>query len=348
MKGPRIGGALALVLVLGACSHFPGAQVCVPEFPLTDGFLGADGAYSVPLDEGRSLWLFGDTFIGETRADAALVPNTAAISHCRDGFRVAYHWRRGPEPAAIFASDTPDVAYWPLDGALIDGTLHVFLMRKRTTGAGPFDFVIEGVDEAVVAEWSDAPERWQAEIAPVTREAGLLLGASILREGEWLYLAAADLGPKSQPTLLFRRLAQGGRPAAGGTVETWTAGGWRTGLLREAALPILPEGASELSIRRSGDEYVAAYLPTFAREIAIATAPELTGPWRVVKRIGVGDVGAEVFCYAAKEHVQLAAGAERIGTYACNAAGERVLTDLSLYRPKPFRFRLEELRPSSR
>src|SRR2546430_16976623 len=42
----------------------PGTIRPLPEFGYTDGWLGADDAYSIPLTSTESLWLFGDTFVG--------------------------------------------------------------------------------------------------------------------------------------------------------------------------------------------------------------------------------------------------------------------------------------------
>ncbi|MGH9529142.1 MAG: hypothetical protein ACRD2S_04400, partial [Terriglobales bacterium] len=38
----------------------------MPDFSYTDGWLGADDAYSIPLASSKSLWLFGDTFVGNS------------------------------------------------------------------------------------------------------------------------------------------------------------------------------------------------------------------------------------------------------------------------------------------
>jgi len=46
-------------------------------------WLGADAALSVPLSKGRSLWLFGDTFVAissaNVRSESKMVRNTVAI-----------------------------------------------------------------------------------------------------------------------------------------------------------------------------------------------------------------------------------------------------------------------------
>src|SRR5882724_202465 len=34
-------------------------------FPYSGGWLGADDAYSIPFGQGKSVWLFGDTFVAD-------------------------------------------------------------------------------------------------------------------------------------------------------------------------------------------------------------------------------------------------------------------------------------------
>src|SRR5262249_46344680 len=52
-------------------------------FQRREGWIGADGNYSVQLGQGRTLWLFSDTWVGKIesgkRVDAAIVNNSAAV-----------------------------------------------------------------------------------------------------------------------------------------------------------------------------------------------------------------------------------------------------------------------------
>src|SRR5262245_33415350 len=88
----RIARTAALALAAwsaAACASAPAAApapapVCWPSFPYQQGWLGGDGAYSVPLGPSRTLWLFGDTFVGgpeqRDRAGAQFVHNSIALS----------------------------------------------------------------------------------------------------------------------------------------------------------------------------------------------------------------------------------------------------------------------------
>ena len=81
--------------------QYPQAR-CLPSFPDRDGWYGADGAYSIKLDEQRTLWLFGDTFVSEEpkRKDRVgmdvLLGTTMAISTCSDktGFNIQYYLKK--------------------------------------------------------------------------------------------------------------------------------------------------------------------------------------------------------------------------------------------------------------
>src|SRR5258706_13973868 len=74
---------------------------CIPSFPFKESWWGADAAYSIPLPDGRSVWIFGDTLYGERRtvegSDPRMVRNRIGVSTCdeRGGWKVDYVIRRG-------------------------------------------------------------------------------------------------------------------------------------------------------------------------------------------------------------------------------------------------------------
>src|SRR5208282_2117856 len=69
---------------------------CMPAFPLDPSWQGADAAYSIPLPDGRDVWIFGDTLFGENRAlgsngDPVMVRNSIGISSCDKSGAAALH-----------------------------------------------------------------------------------------------------------------------------------------------------------------------------------------------------------------------------------------------------------------
>src|SRR5258708_31221059 len=86
---------------------------CIPSFPFKESWWGADAAYSIPLPDGRSVWIFGDTLYGERRtvegSDPRMVRNSIGVSTCdeRGGWTVDYVIRRegkGQPPEFFFAA----------------------------------------------------------------------------------------------------------------------------------------------------------------------------------------------------------------------------------------------------
>src|ERR1700694_2011657 len=59
---------------------------CEPSFPFKGSWWGADAAYSIPLPDGRSVWIFGDTLYGDRRVvegnDPRMVRNSIGVSNC--------------------------------------------------------------------------------------------------------------------------------------------------------------------------------------------------------------------------------------------------------------------------
>src|SRR5437588_6974655 len=62
----------------------------LPDFSYTQGWLGADDAYSIPIGKDRSVWLFGDSFVANNDVKLrsqykAMVRNSLGVSTCKVG-----------------------------------------------------------------------------------------------------------------------------------------------------------------------------------------------------------------------------------------------------------------------
>src|SRR5205807_3639213 len=108
----------------------------LPDFSYEQGWLGADDAYSVPIGSNKSVWLFGDTFVGtaetKLRSQAkTMVHNSVGISECEQGKNctLRYFWKapNSPKPRSFFDTGTDELYYWPLDGFLAGKALYLSL-----------------------------------------------------------------------------------------------------------------------------------------------------------------------------------------------------------------------------
>ncbi len=372
MSFPALAGLAALTVALAQIFGAPasaGQAACTPDFPLKDGWLGGDGVYSVPLSDTDSLWLFGDSFVGDpdtqNRKDAALVSNSIALSRCTGGaWSITYHWeQRGPAHRAFFDPQDADaqsgqapgaVRYWPLEGLLRDGILTLFMMRVETVEAGnPFGFAITGTDLIRIGNPTAPPHAWDMRIHPVGRRAALT-GSGLVTGGDHLILATSLEKAGSHPVILTR-LPFDRLDDPGTALETLTGPKvWTRGLDLEKGRKVVDQASSELSLHRLPDDrrllMVHMDPEPFSSRIVHRTAPAVEGPWSPMRPLftipdartrGTGTV----FCYAGKAHGQFdrtdGDGPSVLLTYACNSTDfTQLLENTDLYRPKTVRIPL--------
>jgi hypothetical protein len=153
-------------------ASIPGAnssEAPISFYPYQQGWLGGDAAYSVPLSPGRTLWLFGDTFIGkpgatDRSATYGMPRNSVGIATCpvSGSCAVQYFWSHmgSTAPTAYFDTKSSDW-YWPLDGFVANGALYIFLEAMHNQGTGAFGFDYSGVVLASISDFSDSPDKWK-------------------------------------------------------------------------------------------------------------------------------------------------------------------------------------------
>lgn len=364
MKRILIAPLLLLGMLCGQVSPVakptnPQKQRLLPEFDYTRGWLGADDAYSIPMAPSKSLWLFGDTFVGgentELRSQAkTMVRNSVGISLCKpnENCTMRYFWQHpaDPKPRSFFDTGTDDLWYWPLDGFFEGKTLYVALLAVRNK-SGPqsndaFGFEIAGTKLATISNPHASPDKWHVVIQDLT-DAHLWAGVSIVRDGGYIiwfsqmsegegrgYITAIRIAPNrmSAPSAAWEYLRKDGQ--------------WVSGLPHDDAMHLIDQPISEMSIR---------FHPSIHKWIALSAGPEFPSP-RAVARLADSPLGPwsepqtiyefpemkaaipgydkDTFCYAVKEHIEFTE-AKIAFTYACNSfVLSKTVANMDIYRPK--------------
>jgi hypothetical protein len=161
-----LGAAIAVVLVAGAtmvvrdepapephlsldCLPFAqpktveGLNRLIARYRSFPGFVGADVGADVRLQDGRGLWVFGDTLRQADFEGQRFVRNSMLI-FSPDCATVVMPNDHG----AVVPDRSDGVGYWPMDLAAVQwpgfDIVGVSLQRVRTTGDGQFDFEVLG------------------------------------------------------------------------------------------------------------------------------------------------------------------------------------------------------------
>ena len=249
------------------------------------GWTGGDGAYSIPLPDGRILWTFGDSFLDTVYADYSrpfnsFVNNTFVI---QNGSEMTTLFGGTPEnPTAYVVPDNPNHFYWTADGTVIGDKLYMFMVRLKLNGqGGPFGFTTLGSDLAVFG----LPDLNLIGIRPFQRSANILAGVSIFEADDYIYIyAVKDAGLAKD--CLAARVPVGDFQ----NMEFFDGTGFSSGSSDFQAMTLENGKNVKVSTMFSIFEYGGKYrLLTqknfFGADIDIYTGDTPVGPWRNQKTV---------------------------------------------------------------
>lgn len=271
--------ALALTCVLiSSCSSVPekrydqrpSSNLCLPSFPDADGWYGGDGAYSITLDDGRILWLFGDTFVSdqEDRRDRigmkVVLGTTLAVSTCTAGagFRIRYYLKR--KNGEFISSFGEDEWTWPQGPFIVDRTLYLPLVSVRANPEmqGPFKFEIAGHKIARIRDFSGPdPNRWTIEYvdltAGISKDIKAFATTSVVYNGYVYFypLYGANDGGSAVMGNILARIPTDKLDAPARSVEYLNKDGrWTKRVEASKVKVVLDAAVSEMSVRYHPDD----------------------------------------------------------------------------------------------
>jgi hypothetical protein len=351
-----------VVLLLCANAFAQGADArCTPEFPLQtgqpQGWLGADAAYSIPLADGRDLWIFGDTLYGAERVVEGNVPkmvrNSVGVSTCHDGqWKLDYAIRRDAqgEPADFFHAQHPNTWYWALDGFRVGRDVWVTLLCVRATDAkSAMGFATCGSDLARIESPGPDPQQWTITYFPLVADgAHAYPSATTVVDGRYADLFAED--EQGAKPLIAARVPLRGLRNPQANLEYWARDGqWVRGFNPADAHAVMTPGITELSIRYHPElkQWLAVMFDpaAFSGKILLRSAPAATGPWSAGETIysvpemqpGTPGYDKDTFCYAGKEHPEFE-HEDLVFTYVCNTFSvPKLASNLNIYFPRVIR-----------
>lgn len=328
-----------------------------PRFPYKDGWLGGDGGLAVPISSTKTVWLFGDTYVGQrdqkTRRGAGMV-TTIGVGTCGvDGTTdMQYVWRDRytDHPDHFFQSHTDRYGYWPLDGFMYDGDLYVVLSKiGPLPGSSPdniFNFSVIGLTLAKVTDpTAGSPSDWQIDLIPWSHalDAGQYQGG-LGKDDEFVYLFMAKGGRRN----FLVRLPLARLESPDSNMEYFSRDEtWKSGIDSSDAKVLFEDPLIGRANYVPGlKEWLVVYGPYFGEDaVYFRTAPTLVGPWsdrRVLYRCpelvaGNPQYDEDNFCYGSRVvSISFEDGKVMLLlTYTCNSSRQsKVVENMAIYVPQ--------------
>ncbi|MEU9285653.1 DUF4185 domain-containing protein [Streptomyces sp. NPDC048275] len=337
-----------------------------------DDWTGGDGTHSVRLPDGRVLWLFSDTYLGQVHgppnpvgesyawrdASAPLVRNSAVVMSTQG--RLLSTLR-----APVFPDPAPQQWRWPVAARVeprspgsSEQVLRV-LLWTRTTGQSPW---IYGVPTSTEVATLSLPGLRLEGITTILDQSAVadpsrrvLFGTSTVDAGDWTYVFGGDDGqaasrPASQAYVARVPRGRLGEPAAW---EYWDGAQWA---VRGRPAPVLGDGrrtgvGSAFTVVRDGGTYVLFTMAVGTAGLTTITsywACAPTGPWqRPTRSFSPSLPQGQVAAYNPQAHPALSDGDRLVLSYDVNwldatgaAAQANLSRNVSLYRPRFVTLRL--------
>ncbi len=326
-------------------------------FRRSSGWVAGDGANSVPLSDGRVLWLFGDSHLDDLDPATGTMPclfqtrNAALLQATNDLQNAQTLVGKGPGFRSwLKNSDDDSQWFWPGCGFQAGDTVYVYLNALRKTPAGgAWGF------ESIGHDWL-AKIRFPA-MEPIAYVAlpsfnGIGFGAGFVLDGAWTYA----FGGKQRGIAGDLYVARFASANPAGRWSFWDGVTWNTNPTNAAAIG---HGAStSMHVCKVKNKFL---LTTSAfsvacdqgKEIFMATSLRPTGPFSPLKKVFTLDdtfKGHYPFFYFPVAHPEFVSPQnELLVTYSINGyepcvpscAEGRAVPDH--YRPKAIRVPLKAI-----
>ena len=266
-------------------------QQCLPSFPYQDGWLGGDEALPVAISTSKTVWLFGDSFVGlkdQKSLQGAKMVTTIGVSTCAaDGkMTMHYYWRNmyTDHPDHFFQPHTNRYKFWPADGFMYRGNMYVIMFKiGPALGSSPddiFGWSALGTTLAkVTAPAASSPDQWKIDLIPWSRvlDAKCFQGG-FAQDASFAYLFMV----KNESQNYLVRLPLDKLETPDGNMEYLSLDGtWKHGSDSADAKILFEDQLISRVIYVPGlYQWLAIYGPHFGgSSIYFRTAPTIAGPW---------------------------------------------------------------------
>ncbi len=317
------------------------------QFQRTNGWVGADVAYSFPLAADKTFWLFGDTFVGHVsgtqRVDCRMIHSSIAIQPLGEKPQFFYPKDKQSHAQSFMKSPDGKTDFWLMDGVTNKSGLNFLMSQIEWTGGGVWGFRSIGTWLASVKNPDDSPARWKIStkktpFVSLPNGEAVSFGSATLQSGGFVYIYGYSnlTNASGQKHLILARVPENEL----NHFEDWeffSNNNWTNDFSKTTSIfsDAPPEGS--VSWQPFLNKFVFVYTEGIWGKIVMRTADAPAGPWSsptMLYQCLEMKISPEVFCYAGKGHPELSATNQLLISYASNSEKlSEVMNDTRLYRP---------------
>jgi len=290
------------------------------------GWTGGDATYSIPLPDGRTLWLFGDSFIGTVRPDrsrpgSSFYRNAAMVQQGNEFVTLPVSGNAFVRPA------DPGWWYWPGHGVADGDTLRVMMFGMKSTGSGAWDFAYGSLDIATF----HLPELSLISIERIKTDPAINFGAGLMTSGDYTYIYGAEKVGFAK----YLHVARVQRRNLNSQWEYFDGSGWTTD---ETASTRLFSSVSEqfAVFEEAGKFYLLTQHHILGGEIYLYDADSPTGGFKNKRTVYCTPQSHQgnLFTYNAFAHPQFSGNGELLVSYNVNSSSfADLFQNADTYRP---------------
>ena len=315
---------------------------------------GMDGTYSVKLPDGRTVWIFGDSFLGTVKPDntrekrsPVFIRNSFAIQN-GDSLRTLYQEIDGWESSLVIPPDATkgeifsedSLWYWPGDGFVENGKLKVFMSAFYQAHKGNWGFRWVRTDLAIFS----LPEVKLEKIVKIP-----------FAEGSKIHFGHAVADEDSRHTYIYGlgedKYPYVARAPKGSVTEPWefyTGRGWSNDVTEITPMTKL-NGSEQFSVFFLNGQYIyLTQVGSFEDNSIISFSSDKPyGVWQnrqLLYKAPVPGNDKDLFAYNAVAHPQFINEKGLLVSYNVNSFNlEDLFQDATIYRPRFIRVPLGKI-----
>jgi hypothetical protein len=332
----------------------PVAQYCAPSVPSSASayqaafnnlrktyteWASADGAVPVPIDGGRVLWMFGDTYVGKVGSSGNITPPDVLVNNSfvlQTG--ACFKPLMGGAPLARtnkIPNPTTGQFYWPASGIMDGGGLQIFMLRVQSAGSA-LGFQILGMEVATFSlssfnKGGSTSVPWQSSKS--FGQANFSDGTHVYFYGSYNAGESNGSGSPEQRHYVARALV--GQVKNIGSWEYWNGTDWTVNnpgaavpMTFEPGTPAVdgyqldgPAGGFSMTAAPAGADYAylgtAKLLDAFSADVSVFTADNPWGPWTYRGKVADTNFPG-LSTYSAFTHLALPGAPSPISAFSTN------------------------------